>query len=300
MKLESAVEKPTFSTRSSRGVTRDAEDYARVARTVFARLQQHSIKVHPASRVARMIELLEEWGRVQNGQAGGDQRLFEIVHDCQLDVLQWEAITSLLDRSPRTWDALIGKALSGNLEPELDAAHCAGRNTQFELYVASDLASAGVEVGPGEPDLLASFRRVTFGVACKRLSSVAALDRALRDANRQISRTGLHGWIALDASVYFLERGRVAELDRPHDGLYQIPQYLTQFVADELVPRVEQLERTCFGVLCFVLLKTAHRPKYFSTWIGCRMLPNRREGDLSMAWVRRLGDAMQAAALRLG
>lgn len=81
----------------------------------------------------------------------------------------------------------------------------AGRDVQFELLLAAMFHLGGADVVAGEPDLQIAYRGERFGVAAKRLTSLNAntLRTRVREAVRQIDRSDLSGWIALNLDTRF-------------------------------------------------------------------------------------------------
>src|SRR5262249_21505420 len=96
----------------------------------------------------------------------------------------------------------VGLLLRDHALPQDGSEQSSGRDTQFELLVAAVCKSAGlVPLGFEEPDLTCTFNGVKFGIAAKRLKSMAKMRTRLKSATEQIKRAQLPGVIAVDASV---------------------------------------------------------------------------------------------------
>lgn len=93
----------------------------------------------------------------------------------------------------------LARMLSGPDIPEdEDENSSRPRNTQFELFVGAWLASGGIWVRHGEPDLLVRIIGEQLGVAAKRIRSRKQLVRRARQASDQIKKSGARGIIALN------------------------------------------------------------------------------------------------------
>lgn len=90
--------------------------------------------------------------------------------------------------------------LSGPVRRGLEKKHSRARDVQFELVIASLLKRVGYSIELAEPDIVITSGRTRFGVAAKRPRSNKKVESIVRDADRQIARSGLQGVIALDLS----------------------------------------------------------------------------------------------------
>ena len=81
------------------------------------------------------------------------------------------------------------RSLSGSLDPtDESATNNVGRNTIFELSLASEWQRAGLEVSIGEPDLRLILGSQEFVVECKRPFDWSGIVRCLKDAKRQLRK----------------------------------------------------------------------------------------------------------------
>lgn len=76
-----------------------------------------------------------------------------------------------------------------------------GRDTQFEMYIASIFKSGGLDVTLGEPDVLLDLNGFRVGLAAKRLKSIKKLKARVRSASGQIVRARVPGIIFLDLEL---------------------------------------------------------------------------------------------------
>ena len=83
------------------------------------------------------------------------------------------------------------------------AKSAASRNYAFELYVAASFRQAGFRVVFNEPDLVVTFEDCEIGIAVKRLreSTDTAIEKLVKDGQRQLTRNRIPGMIALDVST---------------------------------------------------------------------------------------------------
>jgi hypothetical protein len=77
------------------------------------------------------------------------------------------------------------------------------RNTMFELALAAELKLRGVDVQLCEPDLMVTFPKGQYGIACKRPYNEGGVKRNVRDAKDQLQanlKSDQHGVIATSLS----------------------------------------------------------------------------------------------------
>lgn len=105
-----------------------------------------------------------------------------------------------MPRLPQTigWQSKMRTALKGNVLSADDGPDSAGRDAQYELFLASAFRAAGFEVALDEPDVTFQMDGQTFGIAAKRIKSDKAVEKRVREASKQIYRSGHPGIIALD------------------------------------------------------------------------------------------------------
>lgn len=77
------------------------------------------------------------------------------------------------------------------------------RNTMFELALAAELKLRGVDIQLCEPDLMVTFPKGQYGIACKRPYNEGGIKRNVRDAKDQLQanlKPDQHGIIAVSLS----------------------------------------------------------------------------------------------------
>ena len=105
-----------------------------------------------------------------------------------------QIFTWLKQESPAMLRPKLIRSLSGSLDPADESAKSnVGRNTIFELSLASEWRRAGLEVVIGEPDLRLILGPQEFVVECKRPFNWTGLVRSLKGAKRQLRKTGARG-----------------------------------------------------------------------------------------------------------
>jgi hypothetical protein len=278
-------------------ISRDPTDYAQLATWIESQLEKQGIRPNPASRIPRLIRALRRWETRSEDLAEHTTANIHVVHNAQVDVRMLAKILRFLDVGDPSWRPVIEEVLDGALTPDADAVAKA-RNTQFELYVAADLADAGAVVTPSEPDLLVTFGSVTFGVACKRPIHEHAFERAMKDANRQVRNSKMYGFIALDISGAIVERGGRVPQPSPWTQIDAIPMAVADIDEHVTRPAFRHLDQQCFGVLSYAFVPITAPGGAHGSWFGCRMTPARGDSHPSMQWIRRLCGAMSAATRR--
>lgn len=106
----------------------------------------------------------------------------------------FEIIATLGHICPR----MIVDAISKDNVDEALAKNKKGRNTQFELFIASKYKQAGYDIQFGEPDLFFYHRDNRYNIACKRPQSNRKILKRIKEASKQISSHNGFGIIALD------------------------------------------------------------------------------------------------------
>jgi hypothetical protein len=119
----------------------------------------------------------------------------------ELEDLAFVAQTLL---SPPPLDGIhshLSKVVSGAATPKHEETkHSPARDFQFELLLAAIFRASGLPVTLREPDIVVALDHQEIGVAAKRPRSREKLGKNLRQAEKQISRAGGKGLIALDLS----------------------------------------------------------------------------------------------------
>ncbi len=101
-----------------------------------------------------------------------------------------QIFTWLKQENPAVLRPKLIRSLSGSLDPADESAkNNVGRNTIFELSLASEWRRAGLEVVIGEPDLRLILSPQEFVVECKRPFDWTGIARCLKDAKRQLRKS---------------------------------------------------------------------------------------------------------------
>lgn len=90
----------------------------------------------------------------------------------------------------------IEEILGGNRVPSDDKNPLA-RNLQYQLFLASMFSSSDMKVRSQEPDFIFEYMGEEYSVAVKRITSKLKVKERLREAEKQIQRHCLNGFIAL-------------------------------------------------------------------------------------------------------
>ncbi len=98
---------------------------------------------------------------------------------------------ALKEEDPKVLGPKLIHCLSGSLDPADETVrNNVGRNTIFELALASEWRTAGVKVQIGNPDLRLTLGAQEFLVECKRPFDWTGVVRCLKNAKRQLSKSG--------------------------------------------------------------------------------------------------------------
>ena len=148
------------------------------------------VPARPSDRIHHLIELLRELKPpglaltiTREEQRQYMYALAELVEFHQI-------FTWLRQENPAVLRPKLTRSLSGSLDPaDESATNNVGRNTIFELSLASEWRRAGLEVVIGEPDLRLILGPQEFVVECKRPFDWSGIVRCLKDAKRQLRKS---------------------------------------------------------------------------------------------------------------
>lgn len=165
-------------------------------------LRRAGVRVSPSSRQERALRALMRYNRREAPVPANDERAMALLREQHRTA--WETFligygTYLCRRrrySPFTREKL-QELIGGSELP--DPRKTISRDTQFELYVATMLALGGLEVRPGEPDLVFGYGVENVGIAVKRIVGASARTIAGRveSAVTQIRGSGRRGFVAV-------------------------------------------------------------------------------------------------------
>lgn len=154
-------------------------------------LEKH--KISRSTRIWEMLSLFEE--QISKNWDNLPKTL--IYHEI-LEI--YEIINTLLD----THDERIIESITKDHVDELSGKNKKGRNTQFELFIASKYIRAGYNVKFGEPDLFFYHLGNRYNIACKRPQSAKKILNRIKEASKQISLHDGFGIIAIDLTPTFI------------------------------------------------------------------------------------------------
>jgi hypothetical protein len=154
-------------------------------------LAEMGVPARSSDRIHQLIELLRELKPpgllltiTREEQRRYMYALAELVEFHQI-------FTWLRQENPAVLRPKLTRSLSGSLDPaDESATNNVGRNTIFELSLASEWRRAGLEVVIGEPDLRLILGPQEFVVECKRPFDWTGILRCLKDAKRQLRKAG--------------------------------------------------------------------------------------------------------------
>jgi hypothetical protein len=90
----------------------------------------------------------------------------------------------------------LNKIFGGN-RLSLEDKDTTARNYQYQLYIGSFFEKRGVPVLYQEPDLEILFNNQRIGMAVKRVSSIDKITSRIREAEKQIEKSGIDGIIVI-------------------------------------------------------------------------------------------------------
>jgi hypothetical protein len=161
--------------------------------TLDSWLVSMGVPTRSTDRIHRLLRLLNELNPRNVGPALRITREERRLYMYSLaELVEFHQIfTWLNEEDPRVLGPKLMRALSGSVDPlEESVTNSVGRNTMFELSLASEWRRAGLGVAIGEPDLRLILGQQEFLVECKRPFDWTGVVRGLKDAGRQLKRNG--------------------------------------------------------------------------------------------------------------
>lgn len=165
------------------------------------------VNLRPGSRLDQVTRVFFDGEGVPRRHVAPHDPGFRVAQEGLRDVYTLEPILGSLasielegDR-----DAVIKRLLKDSAIPLAEAPTSPGRDLQTELLTAATCVRAEMaEVALQEPpDVQTTLDGKRWGIAVKRLKSAKRLDDNMRDAAKQVERSGLPGVILLDISLAF-------------------------------------------------------------------------------------------------
>ncbi|MCH7749158.1 MAG: hypothetical protein IH939_13795 [Acidobacteria bacterium] len=210
------------------------------------RLDLFGVPQPPGNRLIKAEQLIRDVNDRRFVLRPDDDTLLYRVSEAQWTIVEQYIIARSLGKP--------GSALGGELRAKLatmlsgagtedDDKNPLARNTQFELYTRATIVMGNVPAWLAEPDLRVDYLGAEIGVAAKRVTSSKQLLKRAKDAVRQIKKSGLAGFVALNVDVLMKAVAPDVTNDEPlHERLA-----LLTAVDDELVQHDEVVGSLVFA-----------------------------------------------------
>lgn len=172
---------------------------------VLSAVREHGIELPASSRLDQMRRVfLDEDGQFTR-RVDPDEPGLRIAQEALRDISLLEPILETLDAiSMPNRVSKIKQLLGDAVIPRAQQRFAPGRDLQAELLVAATCVKGEMgSVSLVDPDVRAELEDQELGIAVKRLKSANRLDDNLRDASKQIERSGLQGVVFIDISLAF-------------------------------------------------------------------------------------------------
>ncbi len=173
----------------------------------YVREKFNDFELHPnpSSRLGMMFSLFEKSDFIPEVSPE-----FELACEALCDITLLEFAFDQLTETHLLDSALekLRLLLKDSPLPQDDGENTKGRDTQAEIYVASICQAAGLSPKFMEPDVVAVLNDKEYGIAVKRLKSLASLEEQFRRACKQIQKVGKSGFIVLDMMMVFNPENR--------------------------------------------------------------------------------------------
>lgn len=275
--------------------------YADLAKAFREGLKEVGYSLPRTCRISQLIDIVLAWPEVvAYGPALSSERVRQ-THSCLAELQLLAPVLHMLRKDASVWWPTFKRAYSGPLSFDDETVESTdARNAQFELYVAALLSIGGFRIRLEEPDIVTSWRRVEFGVACKRVQTENGFDKAMKSARRQIERSGRPGIIAVDLTPAVRRGGN----DRVSTHGDPAGEYLREGLChfdDAFRANMRQDERSVLASIAFLHMRTvSHDIQSVGTHSSTRLVPNRLEEDSDMPWIDGLSEGLHWASKAKG
>src|SRR6478735_6185076 len=161
----------------------------RAGKLAVERLSRFGARLQPGSRLLSSIDRVERATHRSTINPTRDSDFAYRLAESHRAILEFYIISSALDKVSGIDPKRLNLALTGRDLPEEDVRTTGARDAQFELLVTALVHHAGIyDVVAGEPDMRIKAGDRWIGIAAKRISSHAQLEKRLRKAAKQIRR----------------------------------------------------------------------------------------------------------------
>lgn len=183
------------------------------AEYVRSAIEGMGLNINPSSRVGRMLNAIcGPDGQPRGPILRDDKKTFLVVREALRDLQLLCFIFDELAVSGKV-QKMVRRVMKDSVLPQADTERSPGRDTQFELFVGAVANAAGLHPRFEEPDVVGTVGTLEFGIAAKRVKSIARVDDRVSEGARQIQDSGRPGIIAMDVS--FAMNPDNVELTRP-------------------------------------------------------------------------------------
>lgn len=217
-----------------------------------AKLEDYGLRVPAGSRLDAYQRSLEKAIRIAEKTEPPPDFDVRRFHNALFEVGQIHFIVDELAQTPEVpgWSRGVQSLLFGKADPADEGSRTPSRDLQFELFMAALSRAGGYDISLAEPDVLVAHSELPFGIAAKRPKSLARLDKAVRQARKQIVHSGYDGVVALDISLLQNPESDFAIVTKPELAAQVIGHFADYFL-DHNAGRIRSLVNSnrVFGVV---------------------------------------------------
>ena len=174
------------------------------------RYRQIGVRQPPGNRLEESRRFLAQFAGRQAPFDAADEEFLHRIEECTQTCFEH----CLIARSTGTSSGNLPPEMVRKLEESLTGAEVAdeeidspGRDTQFELFMNALLVMGDVPVRIAEPDLKFLYNGQEVGLAAKRVKRLQRLRQRFTEAAKQIVRSGVRGFVAVNADLLIRDLG---------------------------------------------------------------------------------------------
>jgi len=219
------------------------------AKWTIDRYVELGVRQPPSNRLERSRSFLAEFAGSKGPFDTADEELLHRIAECTQTCLEHY----LIARSTESNSGKLSDEMLRKLKESLTGAEVAdeevdspGRDTQFELFMQALFVMGDVPVWIAEPDLRFLYNGEEVGLAAKRVKRPGQLRPRFSGAVKQIERTAVRGFVAVNADLLLRDLGSEKHAD---DSSVQVEEWPEAFrrIDDAFVSHPLVLGRLAFG-----------------------------------------------------
>lgn len=161
------------------------------------------LKIHRASRIHELCRFIKS---LKPTQILETDPKFSYALQSMKDLNEYHFVIAVLGDllSTEPFLSRLHRSIDDSAVNTKNSPHTPGRDAQFELFIGAVGHRAGfqmTDMGEGKPDWQLDLPTTRFTIECKRIKTLASLERHIKKASTQILTSGVGGVIIVDIGL---------------------------------------------------------------------------------------------------